>query len=334
MRAMWDTRRHPGLARRTALSGAVAALLAAAGGCLAQTATDPAAPPPATPERPRFSFGVVADIQYADKAGGGRRYRESLGKVASCVEAWNREALAFAVDLGDLTDDRADGGTKADLDRILGAFQPLRAPRVHVLGNHGQPSAGRTAVMDALGLERPYYDFERDGWRFVVLDGTGLHLKAWPQDTARRAASEAYVRDHRKPDAPEFADYNGAIDPDQMTWLRETLARAAGKPVVVFCHLPVLAEASSRSHLLWNHAEVLDLLQACPTLVAYIAGHDHRGGYAERMGIHHVTLEGMVETPADGNAFGVVDVYGSRLEVRGSGAMKSRVLEFNKGLSR
>jgi 3',5'-cyclic AMP phosphodiesterase CpdA len=326
-------------------------LLAAAVGCNAQPAADPAPPTdaPAAPERPRFSFGVVADVQYADKAGGARRYRESIDKVARCVEAWNREDLAFVVELGDLTDDRPDGGTQADLGRILDAFKPLRAPLRHVLGNHGQPSAGRTAVMDALGLERPYYDFAVDGWRFVILDGTGLHLKAWPADTARRAASEAYVREHRKPDAPEFAEYNGGIDPDQLAWLREILAKAAAadEPAVVLCHQPVLAAASSRSHLLWNHEEVLALLEACPTLVAYIAGHDHRGGYAERAGIHHVTLEGLVETPADGTAFGVVDVrggwmtvrggdpstprrfYQGLLEIRGTGAVTSRVLKSN-----
>jgi hypothetical protein len=319
--------------RRTFLSFGVGALLAAAGaGCARQPGP---AGDPAAAEKPRFSFGVVADVQYADKEGGGRDYRGSLAKVARCVEAWNRRDLLFVVELGDITDDRAEG-TKADLDAILGAFRPLRAPLVHVPGNHGQPSAGRTVVLNALGLGRPYFDFVRDGWRFVVLDGTGLHLKAWPPDSARRAASEAYVRDHRAPDTPEFAEYNGGIDPDQAEWLRATLALAAAQrePVVVFCHLPVLAAASSRSHLLWNHAEILDLLEACPTLVAFMAGHDHRGGYAVRKGIHHVTLEGMVETPPDGNAFGVVDVYGSRLEIRGSGAMKSRVLEFTQNRPR
>lgn len=324
--------------RRSFLAGALAGLLLPVGaGCAAQAAAPADAPPVApAPERPRFSFGVVADVQYADKAGGGRRYRDSLAKAARCVEAWNREDLAFAVDLGDLTDDRPDGGTKADLDRILGAFRPLKAPLRHVLGNHGPPSAGRVAVLDALGMERPYYDFASDGWRFVVLDGTGLHLKAWPADSARRAASEAYWRERRGEGRPELAEYNGGIDPDQLAWLRDVLARAAAarEPVGVFCHLPVLAAASTRSHLLWNHEEVLAAIDACPTLAAWIAGHDHRGGTAARNGVHHVTLEGMVETAADGNAFGVVDVFPGRLEIRGSGAMTSRRLEIRGDVTR
>jgi len=242
------------------------------------------AAPQDAPPKPLFSFGVVADIQYADKDGGRwRYYRDSLRKAAACVEAWNREDLDFAVDLGDLTDDRADG-TKEDLDRVLAAFKPLKAPLHHVLGNHGTPTAGRAAVMEALGLKEPYTEFARHGWRFIFLDATGLHLKAWPAGSDRRAASEAYWKQHRGPGKPEFADYNGAIDPEQLRWLRAALARAAEKrePVIVFSHLPTLVEASSRSHLLWNHEEILGALESCPALVAFVAGHDHKGGYALR----------------------------------------------------
>ena len=66
-------------------------------------------------QAPQFSFGVVADIQYADQASAGRRdYRGSIGKLESCVAAMNREKLDFVIQLGDLVDSGAD-----NLERIL-----------------------------------------------------------------------------------------------------------------------------------------------------------------------------------------------------------------------
>ncbi len=280
-------------------------------------------------DQPAFSFGIVSDVQYADKPTAGRRaYRDSLAKAARCVEAWNAEPIAFAVELGDFTDDRTETGTREDLARILGAFKSLKVPIRHVLGNHGPVTAGRRAYLEGLGLERAHYDFAAPGWRFVVLDATGLHLSAWPDGSKRRAQSRAYHEQHRGKGKPEFAKYNGGIDPEQLVWLHDVLKKAAGarERVAVFCHLPVVAEASSRGHLLWNHGEVLALLDACPTFAAWFAGHDHRGGYACRKGVHHVTLEGMVESPSDGNAFGTVDVFPDRLVLRGSGSLTSRTL--------
>ncbi len=312
--------------RRAVLRGGLAAGLASALPVRAR-AGEPAAAP--SVDKSRFAFGIVADVQYADKPAAGRRaYRDSLAKAARCVEAWNGAGLEFAIELGDLTDDRAEAGTRADLGRIRDAFSPLKIPLRHVLGNHGQPSAGRTAYLACLGLERPWYDFAVRGWRFIVLDATGLSLKAWPPGSPRRAQSEAYVAAHRGGGKPEFADYNGGIDPEQLAWLRDVLSKAAGarERVAVFCHNPVLAEASSRAHLLWNHEEVLVAIKACPAFSVYFAGHDHRGGYAVRKGVHHVTLEGMVESPPDGNAFGVVEVQPDRLVLRGSGSMTGRTL--------
>ena len=94
----------------------------------------------------------------------------------------------------------------------------------------------------------------------------------------------------------------------------------------VFSHHPVLGESSTPDHLLWNHREVADLIEKSSCVAALFAGHDHSGGYAYRDGVHHVTLEGMVESPAGGNSFGVVEVYADSLKIRGNGKLTSRSL--------
>jgi 3',5'-cyclic AMP phosphodiesterase CpdA len=280
-------------------------------------------------EKPLVTFGVVADVQYADKdTSGARRYRESVPKLAGAVAEWTKEGLAFVVELGDLTDDRGPQ-TEKDVAKVLETLKSLRAPLYHVLGNHGLPSLGREKLLQALGLPKPYYDFAQGGWRFVVLDGMGLSLGGWPAESERLKAAKAYLQANQKGNRPELVQWNGAIDDEQKKWLEEALAKAAkdGERVVVFCHHPALPEATGRGAMLWNHDEIVKILEACPAVVAYVAGHEHRGGYAFRNGIHHVTLQGLVESPADGTAFGVVSVYADKLVVRGFGALSNRTLK-------
>lgn len=59
-----------------------------------------------------FSFGIVADVQYADKDDGWnftktatRYYRPSLTGLRMAIAAWNDDPLiSFAVNLGDIID--------------------------------------------------------------------------------------------------------------------------------------------------------------------------------------------------------------------------------------
>jgi len=88
----------------------------------------------------------------------------------------------------------------------------------------------------------------------------------------------------------------------------------------------VLAAASTAAHLLWNHADVLGILESHPAVAAWFAGHDHAGGYALRNGIHHVTFPGMVES-GDRNSYTAVTAYKDRLELKGSGTAPSRILQ-------
>lgn len=60
-----------------------------------------------------------------------------------------------------------------------------------------------------------------------------------------------------------------------------------------------------------------------------MAGHDHDGGYyADKGGIHHLTVEGVIETPPGCDAFGTVCVYEDKMILRGSGRIKDRVFMY------
>ena len=57
-----------------------------------------------------------------------------------------------------------------------------------------------------------------------------------------------------------------------------------------------------------------------------LAGHDHLGGYASIQGRHFCTLEALLESPPDGNAYALLHLYPDRLVIEGIGTVTSRVL--------
>ena len=289
-----------------------------------------AAPGPAT-DGPRFRFGLVADVQYADKPSAGkRRYRESLESLARCVEDWREQPLAFALQLGDLIDGReTPGESAADLARVLALFSALPFPVHHVLGNHCL-EVPRAELYGELELEAPYSSFRRDGLRFVVLDALAVSVCGWPPDSEPYREARRWLDEHPRSDHPNAQTWNGALGKEQLAWLEAELAAAAaeGERALVFSHLPVLAAASSEYHLTWDHAAVVDVLLESDAVVAFFSGDDHGGGYAVREGVHFVTLQGMVEADPEENAYAVVEVYADRLELRGTGTVPSRSLPF------
>lgn len=246
-------------------------------------------------------FGVMADIQFADKSTkNDRDYRASLPNLQKCVKDMNERRPAFVIQLGDIIDGYTEDAAASmkDMDTILGAFNQLQMPKYHVLGNHCI-LAERENVKNKLGVDNFFYDFafsSAPGWRFIVLDGND-------------------------------AGY-GVISDSQLEWFRAALDRAQKnrEKVICFCHYALLKEAAEKYRLA-NPQPVLDILDNHHHVVAWFAGHEHTGGYAVRNGVHHLTFKGMVESP-EHNAYAFVELYPTHMNIIGVGDEISRQLTF------
>jgi hypothetical protein len=264
----------------------IMAVASALGGCLARAETLPA-------------FGVVADIQFGDKEGSvSRDYRGSLKRLETCVDTFNRQRLDFVIQLGDIVDGIPTNAVASakDLDQVLQVFNRLTAPTYHVIGNHCL-NIGTNALALKLGLTNFYYTFTvptAKGWRFVVLDGND-------------------------------AGY-GVVSDRQLAWFRDALgqAQAAGEKVICFCHFPLLKTAAEH-HRMAKPEEILQTLDAHTCVAAWIAGHEHAGGYARQRHVHHLTMRGLVEAPGS-TAFARFALAGDRILETGNGNEPSREL--------
>jgi calcineurin-like phosphoesterase family protein len=269
--------------------------------------------------QPLFSFGAIADCQYADQPETNRKYRQSIRKLTDCVTALNQKELAFVVHLGDFIDK-----DWKSFDSVSPIFERLKAPRYHVLGNHDFSVADerKKDVPARLKMKSRYYDFTHGGFRFIVLDGNDISLIAYPKgsDAYKRAA--AFHRALKRPSP----SWNGALGDTQVKWLEATLTQAdkAGEKAVLFCHFPVYP---ANNHNLWNDSKVGQIIDRHRSVVAYINGHNHAGNYGQRNGVHYLTLKGMVDTTE--SAYSVIEVYRDRLEVVGFGRQERRTLKLS-----
>lgn len=275
-------------------------------------------------EEPLFRFGLLADVQYADvEASEDLFYRNSANKLADAVKEFNQHSLTFVAHLGDLIDHDLKS-----YDPVLAHWKKLKTESHAILGNHDYDvdDPHKNQIPQKLGLKSNYYDFAKQGWRFIVLNGNDLSFHAHPKSSAAYQTSKDYFQSLEKK-AINAEPYNGAIGDAQLKWMEQTVTNAcqSGEKVIFLSHFPVFPKHRDN---LWNDEEVLTLLEKHSCVFAYLAGHQHQGSYAVKKGIHHLTLKAVLLTEHK-NAFAIATAYPERIEIKGYGREESRVLTFN-----
>ncbi|XP_069510593.1 manganese-dependent ADP-ribose/CDP-alcohol diphosphatase-like isoform X2 [Ambystoma mexicanum] len=327
-----------------------------------------------------FTFGVIADIQYADKGDalsfwktGIRYYRNSYHLLQSAIEEWNSEANqpGFVLQLGDIIDgvNVKLKTSQSSLDKLLREIEKSKAPFHHVWGNHELYNFNRdylihsklnTKVLEDTSalcsstsptcspnnsdpMQFYAYHFSPfPKFRFIIVDTYDLSILGLDRTSRKYQQSwDFLMQDDNPENANDLKDrceeycleFNGGFSKEQLEWLNEvlTFADQNKEKVVIAGHVPIHPGAKHGHCLAWNYTAILSVLHAHACVVCYIAGHDHSGGYCvDDKGIHHLTLEGVIETPPGSHAFATVYMYDNKMIIHGRGRTPSRELEFRK----
>jgi len=290
-----------------------------------------------------FQFGIIADVQYADKNDsvkpttrndGSKRvlyFRNALNVLSNAVDHFNREKdLDFVVQLGDIIDgNKTTDGSRADLQAVLDVVLDLSPPIKHTIGNHCRAIKREELCME-LELDSEYYSLvAAPGWEVIVLNGADVLGTA----VDSRARERSLLNDMSEQHNVSLVPWAGGVGSAQLRWFENELDRCARSDtrVIVCCHYPVVEESSRRSHVLINSADILQVLDRFPgTVVAWFSGHDHLGGYACREGVHHVTFEGAVESEHEESHAIVTVLEDGCISIRGYGSVSSRNLTYSR----
>ncbi|KAI4886694.1 hypothetical protein NFI96_021382 [Prochilodus magdalenae] len=313
---------------------------------------------------PLFTFGVIADIQYADLDDGynfhatrRRFYRNSLGILRDAIRWWEEEEEqerrpGFILQLGDIIDgfNHRERASESALQTVLAEFANCSAEVHHVWGNHEFYNFSREELFKSAlntwnkgeggeggegSAEDAYvYHFSpAPKFRFVVLDGYDLSILGRDESSMKYRQSLKLIQEHNPNEElnvpagfsqleGRFVKFNGGFSQEQLEWLDRVLVSADEKKekVIIVCHIAVHPFSTRSLCLAWNYDKILSILNSHKSVVCFMTGHNHDGGYyRDEYGVHHLTLEGVIETPPGSNAFGTVYVYEDKMVLRGKG---------------
>jgi manganese-dependent ADP-ribose/CDP-alcohol diphosphatase len=274
-------------------------------------------------EKPFFSFGLMTDVQYADRDNSGTRYyRNSLGKLKEAVQIFNKEKVAFVLHLGDLINDNLKS-----FDTILAVTQKLEMPLYLVPGNHefGVDPGEKGKVLPRMGLPaHPYRAFVRDGWRFILVDGSETGVIRYEKESREYQKNRVMMDKMQSRGATNVFEWNGGISRKQSRWIGMNLKEATrkGEKVVLCCHYPLTPEKAPENLL--DAPVVKALIEKYPLVFGWLNGHVHVSQFVRENGVNYVSFRGMVEK--NENAFCIVSVYNDRLDIKGYGTEISRRL--------
>jgi manganese-dependent ADP-ribose/CDP-alcohol diphosphatase len=268
------------------------------------------------------TIGILTDIQYCDcDDKGNRNYRASLSKLEESINYFNHNKPDFIAHLGDVIDHKF-----SSYDSVLKRFSKSLVPVNFVLGNHefDVNKEHRKDVSNKLGLKNSYYSKTYGDWQILFLNGDELN-KLYPGNKKIRKETEEIYKSSIKKNKCNFFSFNSGISTSQLEWIKSELDKASrsGKKVIMMCHFPIYPFAC---HNLRTDDELLDLISKYKCVKAYFCGHNHKGGYGFKDGVHYINFRGMIES---GNepAFAFVTLTEDSIFVEGHGSEPSRILK-------
>lgn len=204
---------------------------------------------------PLFTFGAIADIQYADLddyyanyAGRLRFYRNSLLHTSQAIKEFEDLSASHILQLGDIIDGKNKKTATKALTSVLNVLSSTKIPVYHTVGNHELYNFTRPEILDLLfhGC-KGYYSFEQVNFRFICLDTYDVSMLGIDKDGELYKELGEYLRSKNPNQClndPEglndvnrrFVQFNGALSGAQLSWLDEQLAEAVrvNQKVVIY----------------------------------------------------------------------------------------------------
>ncbi|NXO02781.1 ADPRM diphosphatase, partial [Rhinopomastus cyanomelas] len=284
-------------------------------------------------EQPPLAFVLQLGDSIDGRCAGGGEAERSLGRVLAALEllqvpvhhAWgNHELYNFS---------------RARLARTGLCSRPdMTGPPATDCGDI--PAHGQCPTYRDIQQCQAYSFSPAAGLRIILLDAYELSVLGWEPGSTRYKESLRLLREKNTNDnlnspaglkEPQFVEFNGGFSQAQLDWFNQVLKYSDEnqEKVIVAGHLPLHPDASDRVCLAWNYQDALSVIHSHQCVVCVLAGHLHDGSYClDSHGVHHLTLEGVIETPPESNAFGTIYVYKDKVILKGRGRISDRVMHF------
>jgi len=245
------------------------AFLTGAGALVGAGALPAVAQPVQTSQTVRFL--AFADLHYASSSFWPHTNRAWLDRI---LKRAVDEKVDFIMSLGDFTFGPGDDNVK-EFVRYYNEFKPVKT--YHTYGNHEFESTTPEVLDEVYRLPNPYYSFDCNGFRFVVLD---------PHYVLKDGVYRRFSNRCSYPE--EKVSY--VLPPEQLAWLRKTVVDSP-YPCVVFSHESIERDRGA----IQSRREVLEIFAEANrrkpgTVRLVINGHEHKDYLRMLDGIAYLDL--------------------------------------------
>lgn len=249
-------------------------------------------------------FAVVTDIHYGFDRGNKKGSR-APALIDRFIKAANANRVDFAVDMGDRVTYTNPAQDRHYLIKLKDQFNKFAMPKYSVHGNHDVTHLTREENDQILGL--PGGSYSKD-----IQDH---HVVFWNPNV-------------------KISKFDGLhIKPEDMEWLRDTLAKT-DKKCIVFSHIPLdnypednaaAMEHDQRPFLSYypQGPDVRQILEESGNVILCMAGHRHRNRHRDINGIHYITQQSLVQRYHDTQrahaAYSLIKIDKDRIQIEGRG---------------
>lgn len=213
-----------------------------------------------TDQQPCLSFGIIADVQYADADDGynfsktsRRYYRMALKMLDKAVTYWNHGAKQkpkFVLQLGDAIDglNKRQNTSDSGLADVLNSFSKFDGCVYHIWGNHEYYNFSRESLLKSSLYSgnspcstsvpgKVYYSCEpHPNLKVIALDCYEISLLASTPGTEEFEMANEYMVNNGNVDKnsgegligemKRFVKFNGAVSEEQIDWMKKNLQEA------------------------------------------------------------------------------------------------------------
>jgi UDP-2,3-diacylglucosamine pyrophosphatase LpxH len=219
---------------------------------------------PSSTQKGAFKVGLISDLHFC------KRIPDALDRFNVFMREVDAQKPDYIIQLGDFCH------FEKRSEPLMEVWNAYSGDKYHVLGNHDMDLGTKDEIMGLWGMEKRYYDFDRNGWKFIVLDMN--HIKK----------GEKYIP-YSKANFYVDRAMRTWMDPEQLEWLDKTL-ESTDKPVLIYTHQPFADPSQPK------YAAILDLIKkheykhGLPKVRAVICGHQHSDWHREVHGTHHICI--------------------------------------------
>jgi len=263
----------------------------------------------------QLSFGLITDIHHASFDYDERHCSKSLGRLRRALDWMEKRGIRLLINLGDSINCGYGNNKEAEYTReVRSALTAFPGQVKFLIGNHDIETFPKAEFLDLLQCGQPCA-FEEQGVRCILLDG------------------------NNHADGSDFMPGNFTWDqahlgPGQRALLEDELKKAAGKPVLIFCHECLdhsICNGEPDPHLVKDFAEARAIINRFPNVLAVIQGHYHPGRSMVVDGLPYLAMASIVgdDEPDPGAAAIVHVMKDGSLEIEGFGRQPSLKLSRN-----